>query len=132
MEALEYILGLPINHFNKLRESYKELYLLMKGADTTHRIKNLRLTEKRKHFEDYSDEYEKDFIELDLANEFSKTHTSIRQPKETKRAKTGFDNIIVQVDTNDNSNDSNEQKKASKHPRDSSKSRRRNSEFSEN
>ena len=67
MNALEILCGICITHYNKLRDSYKEIYQELKKVDVTKRVKMLKLTEKKKYLEEYSYLDEHDFIELNLA-----------------------------------------------------------------
>lgn len=82
LRALEYMFNFAINLYNKLRDSYKELYLELRDIDKSKRMEALKLTEKRKYLEEYSYNEEMDFIALNLAQEFDETENAgIAQPR---------------------------------------------------
>lgn len=82
MYALEYIIDIGISQYNKLREIYKEVYLMMKTNPMLSMNPLLKFVEKRKYLEEYTYHEELDFIELNLANEFGHRHaTEVNRPR---------------------------------------------------
>jgi hypothetical protein len=87
LNALEYICSTAIAQYNKLRDSFKALYLDLKEGDTSTKIKRLRPSEKRKKIEDFSYNEEKESSESQTVEEFLKREESVGTIRYTQNAK---------------------------------------------